>query len=235
MEINSLKNLGLTEKEAISYLAILELGEAKISQICTKGKLKRTTTYDVTEALCQKGLVKKSRKKFIATDPRILISQLAEQEAIFLRLAKDIKKPKKKITVKCFDGIEGATEVVRDSLNYHDYELLSFQSPTNCNFDLHHLTGYPENRIKNNIKLKLLSCDERYKKTSQENEQKYLRQAKYVPNAVMPLECELGIYQDKTTFIIYKEGSSLVIENKEVSDTFKSLFDFCWDQMQTYD
>jgi len=47
--INELEKLGLNEKEARVYLALLELGESNIQGLSAKSSVKRTTVYDILE------------------------------------------------------------------------------------------------------------------------------------------------------------------------------------------
>ncbi len=52
-----LTQLGLTEKETLIYLAILQLGKATPSAISRKTKVNRTTVYSVAKELIKKGLI----------------------------------------------------------------------------------------------------------------------------------------------------------------------------------
>src|SRR3989344_8552837 len=53
----TLKELGLSDKEAKVYLAMIELGSAPVSAIAKQAKIKRPTTYVVLDMLSEKGLV----------------------------------------------------------------------------------------------------------------------------------------------------------------------------------
>ncbi|MBI1961152.1 MAG: hypothetical protein HYS45_00445 [Parcubacteria group bacterium] len=57
IEQKVLQNLGLSEKEAQIYLALLELGKSTVVQIAKQAKIKRPTTYLILDSLKQKGLV----------------------------------------------------------------------------------------------------------------------------------------------------------------------------------
>ena len=54
-----LKNLGLNDKEANIYLALLQLGKSTATKIAKKSGLKRPTTYVIIEQLIDKGFVQK--------------------------------------------------------------------------------------------------------------------------------------------------------------------------------
>jgi sugar-specific transcriptional regulator TrmB len=59
---NTLQGLGLEEKEARTYLALLELGEGTILEISRKSGIKRPTTYVVLRSLEEKGFVSRILK-----------------------------------------------------------------------------------------------------------------------------------------------------------------------------
>ena len=57
MRPQDLQNIGLSEKEAAVYLALLELGSDTVQNIAQKAKVNRTTTYVILDALAKKGIV----------------------------------------------------------------------------------------------------------------------------------------------------------------------------------
>lgn len=80
----NLTSFGLNEKESAVYLALLELGEATISSLVMKSRVKRTTVYASLQLLHERGLVsrftKHKRTMYLAQDPRIFRKILSEQE-----------------------------------------------------------------------------------------------------------------------------------------------------------
>lgn len=62
--IERLQKLGLTQKEAVIYMATLELGIASpTSTIAKKANILRTTAYNILNSLVQKGIVVAYDKK----------------------------------------------------------------------------------------------------------------------------------------------------------------------------
>lgn len=76
IEQKVLQNLGLSQKEAVTYLAILELGKSTVVQIAQKAGLKRPTVYVILDELKKKGLVsevpEKGRTLYSPEDPSSL-------------------------------------------------------------------------------------------------------------------------------------------------------------------
>ncbi len=74
----ALENLGLSEKEAKIYLALLELGQASAYKIAQKAQVKKPTAYVLLDELRKKGLVmilpKDKTQMFVAKSPEEFFS-----------------------------------------------------------------------------------------------------------------------------------------------------------------
>lgn len=79
-----LKNLGLSEKEAVMYLAMLHTGQATASTIASAAKQNRGTAYNVLEALVTKGFAEKITEGkilcFSAIEPQQLTHVLEQKK-----------------------------------------------------------------------------------------------------------------------------------------------------------
>ncbi len=125
--LNTLKKLGLTEKQAQVYVAMLELGESGMTRIAKKANLKRPTVYLIIDELNLLGLsgeITKGKKKFYsAVHPKRLVELAkfrAEQADNILpgliALQKNDTRPK----VRMLEGIAGARIAYQEA-----YSLLS--------------------------------------------------------------------------------------------------------------
>ena len=91
-----IRDLGLSENETRVYLALLELGQATVTQISKKAGLNRTTGYDVLERLGWNGLVNRARagkKKMIymAEPPSRLKQYLEDKAKLYERRVDEVK------------------------------------------------------------------------------------------------------------------------------------------------
>src|SRR3989344_2670112 len=120
----TLQKFGLSDKEASTYLAALELDTAVVAEISKKSGINRSTTYVLLDSLKKKGLISTAGEKdndvklFTAVSPERLL-QLAEESAkrytelvgvaqnILPQLRSMHKGGKKKPRVRYFEGIEG--------------------------------------------------------------------------------------------------------------------------------
>ena len=90
MEISDvLKQIGLNEKQASVYLALLELGTATVNPIATKAGIKRPTTYLVLDELQAKGLVslvpRAKKALYTAESPEQLLGDLYKKQEMVKR------------------------------------------------------------------------------------------------------------------------------------------------------
>src|ERR1035437_1626674 len=134
MENNELlKQVGLDEKEASVYLALLEFGMSTVYAIATKAGLKRPTTYLILDNLEKKGLVSlvphKKVSLYAVQSPEKLLADvkkkhnlLAEQMPNLLALYNaNSEKPH----MQLFQGKEGVESVYKKMLNAKEARIFT--------------------------------------------------------------------------------------------------------------
>ena len=126
--IQGLENLGLNEKQAKIYIALLQLGQTSAYVAAGKAGLKKPTTYVILGELMEKGLVAKvprSRKQlFIAKRPEEFFASAEERlnsaKSILPDLLSMIKGSQNKVRTLYYEGLTG----VREALWYRLPEML---------------------------------------------------------------------------------------------------------------
>lgn len=139
----SLKSIGLTEKERDVYLAVLTLGKGTVTDIAKKSGLKRTSIYQYMEALLQKNFVSQTRMKkrifYIAEHPKNILAFLKKKKTALETAEKKIENilpdleslysvSSTKPTVLYYEGKEGL-RFVYETLAKNHRQLFSFFSP----------------------------------------------------------------------------------------------------------
>ena len=117
-----LKDLGLSDKEAAIYIALLSFDKVTIADIAKKAGVKRPTTYVILEALAKKGLVSESsvgKKTFYIAEPPEKLELFLERQIhlleenkkslnLIIPQLKSIQREEgEKPLVQFFDGKEG--------------------------------------------------------------------------------------------------------------------------------
>lgn len=122
-QVKALVKVGLTEKQAVVYAALLELGEAKMTDIARHAKLKRPTVYLVIEELLQLSLVsliEKGKKKiYSAVHPNRIAELLESRKQQYQELLPDLLarygsvsgKPK----VQMLEGMDGIKQAYQEA------------------------------------------------------------------------------------------------------------------------
>lgn len=245
--INQLKSIGLSDKQAKVYLAMLELGPSTILQISAKSGINRPTTYVQIEFLKKIGLVstqtKGKKQLFIAEDPEHF-ANLIENEKRELdnkkeNIAKILPELKtlfnlsgEKPQVRFFEGKEGLLSMQEDFLKSKDKLILSIASADDVlNLFPDHPKTYIEKRIKKKIKTKLIYTSS-HGDFLKEKDKEVLRESKYVPSDKLPIDVDLTIYDDKVGVAALKGRiSGAIIQHKEIANSFRSLFHLVWNSI----
>ena len=242
MEIKAmLQQFGLEGKKADVYLALLELGSAKVTEIAKKAEIKRTTCYDVLQDLEKNGLVYKTAqgKKtiFVAEDPKKLEKKIQEKERLLneflpeLRSIYNVKGVKPKI--RFYEGKEGLREVYMDTLNYKG-EFLAFASEDVVSVLGHDwVENYLRARVKKNIHVRaIMPKTSLIKEKYFARDREQLRISKLINPDKYPFSIEINIYgHQKVAFMSSKERIGLIVEGLEIHKTMRSIFELLWDHL----
>lgn len=246
MLARELQKLGLSDKEALVYLASLELGPSPVQVIAKKAEVNRATTYVMIEALLQKGLMstfeKGKKMMYTAEKPerlhRIVHSERAavdEKETVVKSLLPELEalsmaageRPKVSF-YEGEDGLEAMREAIFDSRMESMEDFISFD-------DLRHLLP-KENWNKHSERLAKLKIKGRTIYTSEKFEQpnertKHLWEFRRIPQEKFPMHGELTVFGNKISMIALKgKLVGVIIESKEMAIMVKSMFELAWAQ-----
>jgi len=241
MIIDTLSDIGLSEKEAKVYLATLELGQSIISRIAKRAKINRVTTYDIIERLIRKGFIhfitKHKIKYFSPTKPDIIFQDAKRKVDTFKKALPILKRLHGETVhprVRYFEGIEGIKFIYEDTL-LSKTDILNFANSAEIRrFWPTYDEDYVKKRAKKKIFLRGISpLDEAGLQVKSENK-KYYRDIKLIPQKKYNFSNEINIYDDKLSIISFNEGLiGMIIESKEIADTQRAIFKMVWDFAKT--
>jgi sugar-specific transcriptional regulator TrmB len=241
MPLTALEKLGFTSKQRAVYVACLELGGARASDIARKARVERTTSYNILSDLIKSGLITQSKQGdsyiFIAEDPRILEKQCQEKLQIAKNLLPELEaihnvtqsKPK----ISFYEGWEGAKKIYEDGLetlkpgeillNYTGFEEYLDYMPRE------YLENYIKRRVQKKIRIKIISpysktADEFYKRAVKE-----LREMRITAVKQWNFTGDIHIYKNKVGIISFKDNfMSVLIESQEIADMQRAAFELMW-------
>ena len=230
--IQLLLKIGLTEKEAQTYLINLKVGTNPASVIAKHADLNRGTTYSVLESLIKKGLVyqvEKDRiKYFTAVGPRQLMMYLEEKKRdiayykneISMHIAKfdSLRHPNQIIpTIKSYSGNAGIKKLYNETLN-EPFLLINAQSHNakNIFFDQYAPIFLNEKKIIN------LTVN-----TGEKTENINLSKAAQLDNIPNCLPLEL-IGREKLFIIDAKDMYGIEIRQPHIIEAHQKQFRYLW-------
>jgi len=236
---DSLKQLGLNQREQDVYLAILQMEKASINDLSLRAKTKRSTTYNIVYRLKAEGFVSETTENkkhiFIANNPELVLSVLDEKKRHFKQELPAIlslyntlpQKPK----VAYFEGLEGIKQLYEDTLlvTHRGGEILAYVTIETPKALGEYTIDYVTRRAKKGIRLRGIYNDSPEIRKYLIHNKEQLRESKIISEKEMPLENEINIYSNKMIIITYRpEPFGVLIESKEVADTQRAIFEMAW-------
>ncbi len=236
-----LLELGLSNKEASVYLAMLEIGPAGVQDIAQKAGVNRSTTYLTLDELKKRGLASSSTENkktlFTAESPSRLSAVLNRerdelesrkkklQESIpyFMALYNAIDdKPQ----VRFFEGEEGIV-ALREFMAQSRGEYLSFTAIDEGTLRMANIN--PAQRLKMSRKVHgryIFSLKPKFAIPKMDLTN---WQVKQLPYGAYPFTGEINIVDNKVAaYVVKNKPLGILVENKEMTDLFRAMFNAAW-------
>lgn len=233
--IDALSKIGLAEKEARVYLALLKIGDATVKDIAAEAVIKRPTTYLALEELRLKGLILKipHAKKAIyrAKLPEDLYGFAEENMNSLKRVLPKIDAlatERNPVKTYYFEGLQG----LKDSLFY---EIDRMENKTLGGFwakvdkapksvtDL--FLKFHSALKKRNVAVNGITPDDETIQKYKDNYPAKLYSIKTVSKSDYSSDISVEITDSYVRIIDPIEMKAVIIENKRVADTMKQILD----------
>ncbi len=234
----SLEQFGLTDKEARVYLAVLELGQDTVLNIAKKAELKRPTVYLILDSLISKGLIsilpKAGKTLYLAENPDYLLTVLEKRKEglknILPMLSAMYRIEKQKPQVRYYEGKEGVKRIYSELRQAKEY-ILFYGSIKDISKDFEEELLIPEEIKKMGIQVKEIM-------TSDPIDLKYAKRIMRMnnPNHIVRIvkkgvdfALDSAIFDDKIAIVsVKKDFFGVIIESKDISHSFKVLYELAW-------
>jgi len=233
-----LQEIGLNDKEAQVYLALLQVDNDSVLDLAKKTKINRTTIYPILDSLSKKGLiseVKIDKKVRFQAEPPERLETFVERQKVVLderssRL-KDIIPQLKSVqreigerpVVKFYEGKEGIISSLEDFFESEDrggtaYFLYSLDL-NNEIVPPNERARYKKMRLDKGIKSKTV-----YSSTKSEYLSDNTGDRKKIDGNKYPIFCDISIYGDKVKITtLQKSLAAIVVRSKDFADTMISF------------
>ncbi len=247
-----LQNLGLTDKEAAVYLALLPLGAAPASTISKRARLVRSTTQFTCNQLAQRGFLKATKKKntylYSCEPPQRILAMLDRQKDLLADQQEELRAVAGQLTglmagaasvphIHFFEGKDGFVAAYQEMLEKASAgsETLSFMRPLDLSGEHADLsksfTRLTALRKKKQIRARVLAshCPEAKAMAAQTlerlRETRVLHEDVFGPSSVEIMTC------GDSVFIATIEGRALfacIMKNAPVAHMLGALFEMQW-------
>lgn len=238
--------LGLSDKEARVYLANLSLGYSSVQKIAQRSGIKRVTTYVILDGLMQKGLVSQITKEkktfFVAEDPANLTRLLERSEmeikdkrdhldTILPKLREIHELPAERPEVRFYTGKEGMKTISAATLREARSANAEIYGMINLNKVFRVVT--PEELSEHSAKRAKLGVKSKVFYAGRQSAPAPLRQQMLIDDVKYPVNADISFLKDKIFMITYEAEKpvGVVIEEKHIARTLRSLFELAWDSM----
>src|SRR5690606_7777133 len=128
MLMETLKEFGLSEKEAKTYLALLKLEVATANEIATESGVNRSSTYVILESL--------KKQRFVAmSDDALVQKYVAASPEMILNMAKNKAKKQKDIEEKIEKALPELKALHKDTKHKPKVYVYTGQEAIKLGFD----------------------------------------------------------------------------------------------------
>jgi len=248
--IKKLERIGLNEKEASVYAALLECGEATAQELAVRSGLNRATTYIILEKLLRLGLVsrfsKQAKKFFKLESPQQILDFLErekEEVEIKIKLAREMLPELEmfqtvtgeKAKVRFFEGKEDIKMIQQDIVRSNPKFV---EEIYNINTALKHFPVSKNDHRQILRKKKMLG-----RAIAVYNPKEpipylpllYKEGRRYLPQNKIIFNAEFVIYNNKVAILSVKgEFMGIIIENNAIADGFRFLYELAWQGAEKY-
>jgi len=249
--IKTLQDAGLSEKEAKIYITLSELGLATVFEIAKQSGINRSSTYVVLESLKKKGLVGTSPDKpvaqYFASSPDSLIqsaSARAKREAdvknnleqILPELKALHKDTRHHPKVRVYEGKDGSREVI---YSIFDEKITDLKTCADASKMFKFIPDFLEHNIERGKKgIKMYAINPASKEMlefGRKHPPPKKDEVTLIPEDKFKFPVHIGIFGDTVGFVSMKGEFGIVIENKEITESIRNLFDLAWEESKRLD
>ena len=243
MDLQALKELGLSEGQIKVYASVLDLGAANLNSIHEKTGIERRNIYDILNKLIERGMVsyivEKGKKVYQCTSPSNIAEEVKAKQAALKSLEGELPKirslfelSKPKIRAEIYRGNESLKALLNEALEHKATYWIGGNSGVENTSLKNWFRHWMERRVEKNIMMyDLVDYGTHLEGLTPNNVSKHKKN--YYKHCALPKELVspmvVLIFGDKVAQILWSEQSfAFVIESKEITDSFMIYFKYFW-------
>jgi predicted transcriptional regulator len=245
IELEQLKELGLSEGQIAVYSAVLELGISTLNSIHEKTGIERRNIYDILNKLIERGFiaytVEDGKRTYHCTHPNSILDDITSKEDALKQLKgkiPDIKdilaSTKTDIKAEVFRGNEAMKSLLNEALEYK----ASYWIGGNSGVEKTPLKNWFKHWMQRRVGKKHVMYDlvdygtflEGLKpkdiKLHKKNYYKYCSLPKELASPMVII-----IFGNKVAQVLWtKKSFAFVLESKDIKESFMKYFNYFWEE-----
>jgi len=231
-------NFYLQEREAQVYLAALELGRSRVSDIARQAGLNRITTYEILKRLRLQGLATSATfgdvQTFQVIPPNLLVQKMEQRLTLakgYLPQLSLMTKRNQQPKIQYYEGAEGLRSIYEDTLTCNNkviYELVNARNLIG-GIGGDFLNNYVKRRARNKIRIKILVPNLPENKKYQTEGKTVLREIRFFDDKHYKLPNDIMIYDNKLSLLSFSSRMGVIIEDKEIAESMLTMWQLIWD------
>ena len=235
----TLAAVGLPEKEAAVYFALLHAGKASPSDLAKATHIRRTTLYLHLDALLARGFISKTLKGkrilYTPENPKKILGAFEKSKAIFVQSAPRLealyKNARQEPSVRLFEGEKGIVQILNE-ISASLVPIDAFFSPEKFfrAVSKEDTKAFLRAIEKNQNVLRDLVEQDSFANTFMKDVRKNkhtFHKVKLLPKGFI-VSVDVLVTGNKVAMISFDNMMGLLIENAEIAGFHKSIHDFFW-------
>jgi len=238
--LQKLEQVGLSDKEARAYVALLELGRGSAASVAGLSGLKTPTAYVILKNLTEKGFVRRvpraKKQLFVPETPEVALAAVEERTAGFrsvipMLAALSRKEGRHKTRTLFFEGLAG----MRKAYWYRFDELRNkecvsfFASAEDISGKLSDmLYEWSRESSKMNVRTRAIVPDSPTLGEWRKHDEEFNREVKIVPSDKYSAKSAIEIFPEFVRISMFGDLQCTIIEDKEFAHACRQIFEMAW-------
>ena len=241
--IAALRAIGLSEKQALVYSTLLQLGETAAYPVSRKSGLKAPTTYVILDELVSLGYASRTprakKQLFRALDPKKLFVQaetrFSEAKNALPSILSLVREPSRAPVTRSFEGRDQLVRAYFETLSFPDstqYGWFSESAWTEHGLKFW-MDRYRPARLKAKVHNKFIVADTPQMQEYAKEDAGSLKEIRIDTSGLFKPETDLCLYgKDRVIIASVHREMGIIIESVRVYSLLKQIFDVHWSSLR---
>lgn len=247
MNLDQLKELGLSKGEINVYTALLDLGNSGLNNIQEKTGIERRNIYDILNKLIEKGfisyIIEKGKKTFQITNPSKIIDEIRKKQASLELLQEKIPQinelfnvSKVDIGAEVYRGNESMKNLLTEILDYKESYWLGGNNFNQMKSITKEMVRWFNHWMNKRIEQKHCMYDLIQRGTileglyyghTRKQKKNYLEVRRLPKDFISPMV--IIIFGNKVAQVLWsKQPFAFVMNSDEINKSFMNYFNYFW-------